>query len=143
MRSRPSGAVPNDNGPMPTRRHGPAANLRMRRVYDPPSPDDGLRVLVDRLWPRGLAKERAEIGQWPKDLTPSDELRRWYHEAPTERHDEFVARYETELDAPAARQALTALEQALRDGPVTLLTAVKELTGSHVDVLARHLTGKG
>ncbi|WP_155368291.1 DUF488 domain-containing protein [Catellatospora vulcania] len=128
---------------MPTRRPGPAANLRMRRVYDPPSPDDGLRVLVDRLWPRGLAKKRADIARWPKELTPSDELRRWYHEAPGERHDEFVARYETELDDPAAQQALAALRKALHDGPVTLLTAVRDLPGSHAAVLAQHLTGTG
>ncbi len=115
----------------------------MRRVYDPPSPDDGLRVLVDRLWPRGLAKERAEIAQWPKELTPSNELRRWYHEAPDERHDEFVTRYDAELDDPAAQQALAGLRRALREGPVTLLTAVKEFPGSHVDVLARHLTAEG
>ncbi|GAB4057447.1 DUF488 family protein [Catellatospora paridis] len=114
----------------------------MRRVYDPPSPEDGLRVLVDRLWPRGLAKERAEIASWPKDLTPSNELRRWYHEAPDARHEEFVARYDAELDDPAAQQALAELRQALHRGPVTLLTAVKELPGSHVDVLARHLTAK-
>ncbi|GAA2365032.1 hypothetical protein Cme02nite_32100 [Catellatospora methionotrophica] len=126
---------------MPTRR-GPAANLRMRRAYEPASPDDGLRVLVDRLWPRGLAKERAHVAQWPKELTPSTELRRWYHEAPEERHEQFVARYEAELDDPAARQALTGLRQALREGTVTLLTAVKEFPGSHVDVLARRLTGK-
>lgn len=128
---------------MATRRAAPAANLRMRRVYDPPSPDDGMRVLVDRLWPRGLAKERAEVALWPKELTPSNELRRWYHEAPDERQAEFVARYEAELDDPAAQQALSGLRQALHDGPVTLLTAVKELPGSHVEVLARHLTARG
>ncbi|MEU8076505.1 DUF488 family protein [Catellatospora citrea] len=128
---------------MPTRRAADAANLRMRRVYDPPSPDDGLRVLVDRLWPRGLAKERAEIASWPKDLTPSNELRRWYHEAPDERHEEFTARYDAELDDPAAQRALAELRQALHRGPVTLLTAVKEFPGSHVDVLARHLTAQG
>ncbi|MEU7820572.1 DUF488 family protein [Catellatospora sp. NPDC049133] len=128
---------------MPTRRADPAGNLRMRRVYDPPSPEDGLRVLVDRLWPRGLAKERAEIAQWPKDLTPSNELRRWYHEAPGERQAEFVTRYEAELDDPAAQQALAELRRSLHDGPVTLLTAVKEFPGSHLDVLAKHLTAKG
>ncbi|MEV4416899.1 DUF488 family protein [Catellatospora sp. NPDC049609] len=114
-------------------------NLRMRRVYDEPSPDDGRRVLVDRLWPRGLAKEQAKVDDWPKDLTPSSELRRWYHEAPDERHAEFVTRYEAELAAPAAQQALHGLRAAVRQGPVTLLTAVKEIPHSHVEVLARHL----
>lgn len=118
-------------------------NLRMRRVYDDPSPDDGRRVLVDRLWPRGLAKERASVDEWPKELTPSNELRRWYHEAPGERHAQFVTRYEAELDVPAAREALRRLRSALRDGPVTLLTAVKEIPGSHVDVLARLLRAHG
>lgn len=111
----------------------------MRRVYDEPSPDDGRRVLVDRLWPRGLAKEQARIDDWPKALTPSTELRRWYHESPGDRHDEFVTRYEAELAAPAAQEALHELRGHVRQGTVTLLTAVKDIPQSHVAVLASHL----
>ena len=114
-------------------------DVRVRRVYAEPQPDDGTRVLVDRLWPRGLAKEQARIDDWPKELTPSNELRRWYHEAPEDRHDEFVTRYEAELAAPAAREALRGLRETVRQGPVTLLTAVKDIPHSHVEVLARHL----
>ncbi|BCJ76091.1 hypothetical protein CS0771_56350 [Catellatospora sp. IY07-71] len=123
---------------MPSRA-APASHLRIRRVYDEPSPDDGRRVLVDRLWPRGLAKEHARVDDWPKDLTPSTELRRWYHESPADRHAEFVTRYEAELSAPAAQEALRELRAHVRQGTVTLLTAVKDLPQSHVEVLARHL----
>ncbi len=111
----------------------------MRRVYDEPSPDDGRRVLVDRLWPRGLAKEQARVDDWPKELTPSAGLRRWYHESPAGRHAEFVTRYEAELAAPAAQEALRVLREHVRQGTVTLLTAVKDIPQSHVEVLARHL----
>ncbi|GAA1656948.1 DUF488 domain-containing protein [Catellatospora bangladeshensis] len=123
---------------MPSRA-APASHLRMRRVYDEPSPDDGRRVLVDRLWPRGLAKEQARVDDWPKDLTPSTELRRWYHESPEDRHTEFVTRYEAELGAPAAQEALRELREHVRQGTVTLLTAVKDIPQSHLEVLARHL----
>lgn len=75
--------------------------MRVRRVYDEPSDDDGLRVLVDRLWPRGLTKERAAVDVWLRDVAPSTELRRWFHhEEPL--FDEFARRYRAELaDAPA------------------------------------------
>ena len=77
---------------------------RVKRVYDPPAVEDGLRVLVDRLWPRGLTKEKAKVDLWLKDVAPSTELRRWFHhEAPL--FDEFTARYDAELDAnPAVAQ---------------------------------------
>jgi uncharacterized protein YeaO (DUF488 family) len=71
---------------------------RVKRVYDAPAVEDGLRVLVDRLWPRGLTKEKAKVDIWLKDVAPSTELRRWFHhEAPL--FDEFTARYTAELDA--------------------------------------------
>ena len=72
--------------------------IRVKRVYDPPQETDGRRVLVDRLWPRGLSKERAQIDLWTRDIAPSNELRRWYgHDA--DKWDEFQARYASELDA--------------------------------------------
>ncbi|GGM07314.1 hypothetical protein GCM10010129_59060 [Streptomyces fumigatiscleroticus] len=114
-------------------------SVGVRRVYEPPEPDDGVRVLVDRLWPRGLAKEAAHVDEWPKALTPSTELRRWYH-AGEGSYDEFRERYEAELAAPEAAELLDGLRKSARRGPVTLLTASKEPERSHAAVLARLLT---
>ncbi|MFF5425176.1 MULTISPECIES: DUF488 domain-containing protein [unclassified Streptomyces] len=118
-------------------RHTPA--VRVRRVYDAPSPDDGVRVLVDRLWPRGLAKADARVDEWPKALTPSTELRRWYHGAEGT-YEEFRRRYEAELAAPEAAQALERLRELASRSTVTLLTATKDPDGSHTTVLAQALT---
>ncbi|KUN06292.1 hypothetical protein AQI95_12875 [Streptomyces yokosukanensis] len=111
----------------------------MRRIYEPPEPDDGLRVLVDRLWPRGIAKEAARIDEWPKGLTPSTELRTWYHGGGA--YEEFRRRYEAELDVPEAAELLDGLRKAAREGPVTLLTASKTPGESHARVLQDLLTG--
>ncbi|MDX3381953.1 DUF488 family protein [Streptomyces niveiscabiei] len=111
---------------------------RIRRVYDPPEPDDGVRVLVDRLWPRGLSKEAARIDEWPKALTPSNELRRWYH-AGQGSYEEFASRYEAELAAPAAAEPLSRLRESAASGTVTLVTAVKSPQESHATVLLRLL----
>ncbi|MBM9505647.1 DUF488 domain-containing protein [Actinacidiphila acididurans] len=116
-------------------------HFRVRRAYDDPAPDDGVRVLVDRLWPRGLAKERAEVDEWPKELTPSDELRRWYHAHPEE-YDEFASRYRVELTDPGMAEATGRLREEAAHGPVTLLTAVKDPELSHVPVLLDHLRGR-
>ncbi len=117
------------------------SDLRVRRVYDPREDGDGTRVLVDRLWPRGVSKERAAIDKWLKDLTPSDELRSWYHEDRSgTRYDAFVDRYRAELAGPvqaASVDELTALVRA--GGPVTLVTAVKDVPHSHVPVLVDHV----
>ncbi|MGJ6979148.1 DUF488 domain-containing protein [Aestuariimicrobium soli] len=105
----------------------------MSRVYDEPTPDDGLRWLVDRLWPRGMSKERAALDTWHKDLAPSDDLRRWFHADLEGRWPEFTRRYLAELDAnPAADEALTALAGQPR---LTLLTAARNLDRSEVPVL--------
>jgi uncharacterized protein YeaO (DUF488 family) len=110
-------------------------SVRVRRVHEPPDPDDGLRVLVDRLWPRGVSKDAARVDEWPKDLTPSAELRRWYH-AGEGSYEEFARRYEEELAAPEAAEALARARAWVREGPVTLLTAVKSPERSHAAVLA-------
>ncbi|MET8694292.1 DUF488 domain-containing protein [Streptomyces bauhiniae] len=108
-------------------------SVRVRRVYEPPEPDDGLRVLVDRLWPRGISKEEARLDEWPKALTPSDDLRRWYHHGGP--YDEFRHRYEEELTAPEAAGALGTLRELVSRGPVTLLTAGRDPEHSQASVL--------
>ncbi|MFJ9659931.1 DUF488 domain-containing protein [Streptomyces griseoflavus] len=113
-------------------------SVRVRRVYEPPEPDDGLRVLVDRLWPRGLAKDAARVDEWPKGLTPSTELRRWYHGGGGS-YEEFRERYEAELAAPEAAGLLDRVRDRARQGTVTLLTASRDTGHSHAEVLARLL----
>src|SRR4051794_29667494 len=99
--------------------------IRVRRVYEPPEAADGARVLVDRLWPRGLSKADAQLTEWCKDVAPSTELRRWYgHEGA--RYEEFAARYQDELAEDSAQRALQRLREFATEGPLTLLTATKE-----------------
>ncbi|MET7454646.1 DUF488 family protein [Streptomyces sp. NPDC005574] len=113
-------------------------SVRVRRVYEPPEPGDGVRVLVDRLWPRGLSKDAARVDEWPKDLTPSSELRRWYHTAEAS-YEEFTRRYEAELARPEAAELLDRLRASADRGAVTLLTSVRTPEHSHASVLARLL----
>ncbi|MET7476057.1 DUF488 family protein [Streptomyces sp. NPDC005648] len=113
-------------------------SVRVRRVYDPPEPDDGVRVLVDRLWPRGLKKEAARVDEWPRALTPSTELRRWYH-AGEGSYEEFASRYEAELSGPEASELLGHVRELAGRGTITLLTASKTPDESHATVLARLL----
>ncbi|GAA4871812.1 DUF488 domain-containing protein [Kitasatospora terrestris] len=112
--------------------------VHLRRAYDPPEEGGGPRVLVDRLWPRGIRKEDAAIDDWPKAVTPSDELRRWFH-GPDGQWEEFVRRYEAELAEPEAAAELARLRALSARGPLTLVTAVKDPTRSHASVLASHL----
>lgn len=99
--------------------------LRLKRVYEPPEEDDGDRVLVDRLWPRGLTKEKAAVDHWAKEVAPSNELRHWFGHRP-ERWDEFVARYRQELESPEAQAELATIRGLLRKGRVTLLYAAHD-----------------
>lgn len=99
--------------------------LRLKRAYAPPEEDDGARVLVDRLWPRGLTKERAAVDHWAKEVAPSNELRHWFGHRP-ERWDEFVARYREELESPEAQAELATIRGLLRNGRVTLLYAAHD-----------------
>ena len=112
--------------------------VRVRRVYDEPSPEDGARVLVDRIWPRGLTKERAGIGEWAKVVAPSTELRRWYGHDPS-KFDQFRRRYQTELAEPDRQAALRHLRDLARSGPLTLVTATRDIDHSQASVLAEHL----
>jgi len=97
----------------------------LKRVYAPPEAGDGTRILVDRLWPRGISKEAALIDLWLKDIAPSDGLRRRFHGKP-EDWDAFCVAYAAELEGAAARAAVQALQGHLRKGPVTLLYAARD-----------------
>lgn len=128
-----------------------AQQIRTKRIYDAPEPADGRRVLVDRLWPRGVTKVEAAIDAWPKAVTPSNELRHWYHEQrgkdgkgepSAEATAEFDARFRAELQSPEARAALDELADEARSGPLTLVSAVREIAGSHVPVIVDELRSR-
>lgn len=108
--------------------------LSLKRVYDSASPSDGFRVLVDRLWPRGLTKEAAAVDLWAKELAPSDALRRWFA-TPEASFAEFRRRYEVELAEPALAPALESLRRRVKSGPVTLLYAKRETQENNATVL--------
>lgn len=115
------------------------SQIQIRRVYDPPLPDDGQRILVDRLWPRGISKERAQLTEWCTAVAPSAELRGWYgHDA--QRFAEFGRRYRAELAAPERAAALEHLRQLADTGRLTLLTATKRPDLSQAAVLFELLT---
>jgi uncharacterized protein YeaO (DUF488 family) len=114
------------------------AQVRVRRVYDKPATDDGTRVLVDRLWPRGLSKEAADLDTWLRDVAPSTDLRKWYSHDPA-KFGEFSSRYRQELDEPPAVDSLAQLRAMADTGPVTLLTATKDVAHSEAAVLAELL----
>jgi uncharacterized protein YeaO (DUF488 family) len=101
--------------------------LRIKRAYEPPHAGDGARVLVDRLWPRGLSRERGKIDLWLKEIAPSDGLRRQFHGDPSA-WDHFKTAYYDELEQAAAQSALHALLDRLSHGPVTLLFAARDET---------------
>jgi uncharacterized protein YeaO (DUF488 family) len=104
-------------------------------VYDEPAPGDGTRVLVDRIWPRGLTKAKATLDEWCKTVAPSDELRKWYSHDP-DRFEEFGRRYQLELKDPRRAEALAHLRGLARDRPLTLLTATRQPEISEAAVLA-------
>jgi uncharacterized protein YeaO (DUF488 family) len=112
--------------------------VRIKRAYEEPAPEDGTRALVDRLWPRGLSKERARIDLWLKDIAPSTELRRWYGHDP-ERFAEFHSRYTDELAREPALTALATLRDLARRGPVTLVYAAKDSAHSNAAILCELL----
>jgi uncharacterized protein YeaO (DUF488 family) len=114
--------------------------IRVKRVYDDPAPEDGRRVLVDRLWPRGLAKESAALDAWLRDAAPSDELRKWYGHDP-DRFSEFSRRYRAELREEERSAAVAELRELARDGTLTLLTATRDAAHSQAAVLAEVLRG--
>jgi uncharacterized protein YeaO (DUF488 family) len=117
--------------------------ILIKRVYDDPSPKDGARVLVDRLWPRGLTKAAAKLEKWLRDLAPSDTLRKWYHQKDDAKYfPEFRKRYIAELCQPTAAVALSDLyELASHHSTVTLVYASKDSEQNNATVLRDLLSG--
>ncbi len=113
--------------------------VQVRRIYDDLLPDDGARVLVDRLWPRGVSRSRAQLAEWCKQVAPSSELRTWYHHDP-ELFEEFSLRYNAELEGAEPAAALAHLKDLAAEGTLTLLTASKRPEISEAAVLATILT---
>lgn len=101
------------------------ASFVLKRVYEPATAADGRRILIDRLWPRGISKEKAHIDLWLKEIAPSDALRKQFHGKPND-WDAFCAAYADELTGEAAQAAARELFQHLREGPVTLLYAARD-----------------
>jgi uncharacterized protein YeaO (DUF488 family) len=114
------------------------SEIRMKRAYDPPAASDGARVLVDRLWPRGLKRDGAEIDLWLKDVAPSAELRRWFGHAPA-RWPEFQDRYRAELASNAALDELLAIVE--QGKPVTLLFGARDMERNNAVVLRAFCAG--
>ncbi len=110
--------------------------IRIKRIYDPPAPDDGRRVLVDRLWPRGVAKDQARIDEWLKEMAPSDALRKWFGHDPA-RWEEFRKRYREELKSHG--ELLEQLRAEGHKGTVTLLFAAKDAEHNNAVVLKEML----
>jgi uncharacterized protein YeaO (DUF488 family) len=114
------------------------AKVQVRRIYDTPVRGDGTRVLVDRVWPRGLTKTKADLDEWCKQVAPSTELRKWYSHDPA-LFDEFARRYHIELEQPDRSDALAHLRDLAKDRALTLLTATKQPEISEAEVLAKIL----
>ena len=113
--------------------------IQVKRVHEGAEPGDGFRVLVDRLWPRGVSKGRAALDLWAKDAAPSTELRTWFHAHP-DQFPEFTRRYRAELDANP--DAVSRLRHLADDHhTVTLLFSVRDVTNNHARVLAEYLAG--
>ncbi|MCK9825039.1 DUF488 family protein [Nocardioides cavernae] len=114
-------------------------DVRLRRIYDEPTADDGIRVLVDRRWPRGVSKVRAQVDEWCADVAPSDELRTWFAHVAS-RYEEFEARYREELKEPGRAHALGHLLDMGAHDRLTLLTATRDVDRSQAAVLYDLLT---
>lgn len=108
--------------------------VRIKRVYDEPSPGDGVRILVDRVWPRGVSKEQARLDAWRKELAPSTELRKWFGHDP-KKWDDFRTRYRTELRRPEQSEAIQELSRLARTKTVTLLYGASDTEHNQAVVL--------
>jgi uncharacterized protein YeaO (DUF488 family) len=116
-----------------------AANVRLKRAYEPPAPEDGQRILIDRLWPRGIRKADARLNQWMKQIAPSTALRTWFDHDPR-RWDEFRRRYRAELKQSAAE--LSELRGLARKGRVTLLYSARDEAHNDAVVLREFVLGR-
>jgi len=121
------------------RRTRRASSIAIKRAYDKPSPQDGVRILIDRLWPRGLSKAKLKIAAWPRELAPSTDLRKWYCHAPA-RFAEFRRRYRAEIADQA--NELDALRAMVKGRIATLITATREVDLSHAAVMREMLQRK-
>jgi len=113
--------------------------IRIKRIYDTPSQNDGYRVLVDRLWPRGMSKEKASVDLWLKDIAPSNELRKWFNHEP-DKWNEFKGRYFVEIEERGGIPAF--LKEKIKAGDVTLLYSSKELQINNAVALKEYLENK-
>ncbi|MBK5199805.1 MAG: DUF488 domain-containing protein [Methyloceanibacter sp.] len=118
----------------------PAGNIKLKRAYEAPAPDDGMRILVDRLWPRGLSKQRAAIDQWMKDISPSTELRKWFGHDPS-RWDEFRRRFAKEVHQHP--ELLEQLRSLARKGPITLVYSARDEAHNDAVELRHLILGRG
>jgi uncharacterized protein YeaO (DUF488 family) len=116
-----------------------ASDIRLKKIYDAPDRNDGARVLIDRLWPRGARKETARLTLWLKDIAPTAELRKWFHHDPA-RFAEFSRRYRAELTAN--KEAVGCIDDLMKAGPVTLLYAAHDSEHNHARVLADYLKNR-
>ncbi len=112
--------------------------VRLRRAYEPPADDDGCRVLVDRVWPRGRARDALRVDRWERSLGPSDELRRWFGHDPA-RWEEFRARYRGELAMPDRASSLDVLAELARRGTLTLVYGARDQERNQARVIAEEL----
>lgn len=116
-----------------------AADVKLKRTYEPPEATDGVRVLVDRLWPRGVSKEHAALDHWMKEIAPSTELRKWFGHEPA-RWKEFVRRYDAELHGNA--ELLSQLRSLVRKGPITLVYSAHDEVHNDAIVLRNVVLGR-
>lgn len=136
VRRHPGSGTMAGKGAVMTRTH----TVRVGRVYERRSESGGARVLVDRIWPRGLSKDHADLDEWCKAVAPSTELRRWYAHDPV-LFPEFARRYAEELEEPGRAEALGHLRDLARRGDLTLLTATRDPDISEAAVIAEHIRG--
>jgi uncharacterized protein YeaO (DUF488 family) len=116
-----------------------ASNVRLKRAYEPPEKTDGARILVDRLWPRGVSKEEAKLDEWIKEIAPSTELRTWFGHDPR-RWDEFRERYREELAEHS--ETLKDLRRRAREGPITLVYSARDEIHNDAVVLRNVILGR-
>jgi len=114
--------------------------IKMKRVYDAPENVDGFRILVDRLWPRGIKKEELSYDLWEKEIAPSTDLRKWFHENPEGNWKEFVIRYEKELNASSVLSEF--IKRIRKESVVTLLYGAKDREHNQAEILKEFLEKK-